>query len=392
MRSRECEDAINDALRQGNALLKCVSANDVGETHGHQCGFYLPKAMWRSFTPHAPTKGKNSKHPLKITWPDGRVTDSVVTGYFTGTRSEYRLTRFGRDFPWLSHDMVGDLLVLIRNAPGEFTAHVLRSEEDIEDIQAALGVAVNDSWAAFPPDDRPSAETPEQCVQRRFRLLLEGIYEFPDTATLSSETRDALGACLPKFDRAPLDDQLVKLVETEYELFRLVENKICTETISRKFHSVEEFLKAAASLMNRRKARAGRSLENHFAAILRRANIRFDQRARVDGTSEPDILIPGKSAYNDLSYPAEKLCLVGLKTTCKDRWRQVLNEGRRVRRKHILTLQKGISENQLNEMYDAGIILVVPEPYLHLYPRQSPGGILTVEKFVGAVKTMLAQQ
>jgi type II restriction enzyme len=161
------------------------------------------------------------------------------------------------------------------------------------------------------------------------------------------------------------------------------------DQITSKFNSVGEFLKAAASLMNRRKARAGRSLENHFAALLKGAEIPFDQRVRIDGTSEPDILIPGKAAYENPNYPADKLCLLGLKTTCKDRWRQVLNEGHRVKSKHILTLQKGISVNQLNEMHDSGITLVVPEMYRRAYPAASRMKILTIENFVGTVKSTL---
>ena len=61
--------------------------------------------------------------------------------------------------------------------------------------------------------------------------------------------------------------------------------------------------------------------------------------------------------------------MIGLKTTCKDRWRQVLNEGRRVKAKHILTLQQGITGNQLKEMQEAGVSLVVPKPLHNKYPE-----------------------
>ena len=389
MLSTQCEQAVDDALRYGNALLKFISANDVGQTQAHQCGFYLPKAMWEFFTPHGPNRGRNSKHQVAITWPDGRVTESVVTWYGRRTRAEYRLTRFGKNFPWLAHDMVGDMLVFVRKAPGEFLAYVLRTEEDIEELQSALALEINDSWAAFPSTNRRPAETPDECIDRQFSGLLATFPVFPDTTTLSAATRRALEACLPAFEKRPLDDQLVRLVEGEYALFQMVENKVCRDQITHKFSSVAEFLKAAASLMNRRKARAGRSLENHFATLLKGAQVPFEQRVRIDGTAEPDILIPGKAAYENAGYPAEKLCLLGLKTTCKDRWRQVLNEGRRVKNKHILTLQQGISVNQLNEMHDSGITLVVPDSYRRAYPTGSRMTILTVEKFVETVKSML---
>lgn len=63
---------------------------------------------------HAPSpkKGRNDKHPVSILWQDGLITDSMITWY-GAAKHEYRLTRFGHDFPFLNADMVGDLLVLI---------------------------------------------------------------------------------------------------------------------------------------------------------------------------------------------------------------------------------------------------------------------------------------
>jgi type II restriction enzyme len=390
MISAQCEQAVAAALEYGNALLKFISANDCGLTRGHQSGFYLPKAVWKSFTPHPPELGKNSKHKVFIKWPDSRETESVITGYGQRTRSEYRLTRFGRGFPWLSHDMVGNLLVLIRQMPDRFTAYVLQTEEDIEEIQATLGLEITESWAVFPSGTYLPTETPDDCVQRHLQDFLDTFNQFPDTATLSAAARQTMEECLSQFGDLPLDDQLIRLVEGEYRLFRMVEDKICRDQIARPFTSIDEFLSTAATLMNRRKSRAGRSLENHFSAILKNAHIPFEQRVRIDGTAEPDILIPGKAAYENPDYPADKLCLLGLKTTCKDRWRQVLNEGHRVKNKHILTLQRGISANQLNEMQKSGITLVVPDAYRQAYPTDSRMNILTVETFVGTVRRMLA--
>lgn len=42
--------------------------------------------------------------------------------------------------------------------------------------------------------------------------------------------------------------------------------------------------------------------------------------------------------------------MLGVKSTCKDRWRQVLSEAKRIDNKHLATLEPGISENQTAEM------------------------------------------
>src|SRR5512142_1963088 len=101
MPSPLCERAVEDATGHGNAILKFISPNDTGLTGSHQCGFYLPKSVWRMYSPHPPERGRNDEHNVRILWQNGRVTDSRVKWYGVGTRSEYRLTRFGRDFPFL---------------------------------------------------------------------------------------------------------------------------------------------------------------------------------------------------------------------------------------------------------------------------------------------------
>src|SRR5205814_1951722 len=72
----------------------------------------------------------------------------------------------------------------------------------------------------------------------------------------------------------------------------------------------------------------------------------------------------------------------------KDRWRQVLNEGKRIPKKHILTIQPGISLNQLNEMSAADVTLVVPKRLHKEYPQGSGTRILTLEEFVSAIRAL----
>jgi hypothetical protein len=84
--------------------------------------------------------------------------------------------------------------------------------------------------------------------------------------------------------------------------------------------------------------------------------------------------------------------MVGVKTTCKDRWPQVLKEAKRVAEKHLLTLQKGMGVKQLKEMRAANVTLVVPQAYHKFYPPYSKTGVqlMTVQEFIDKVKTALA--
>lgn len=386
MPSPLCERAIEDALREGNALLKFISPNDVGLTGSHQCGFYLPISVWEMFTPNPPERGQNAEHEVNVTWPDGRVTQSRVKWYGVGTRREYRLTRFGRDFPWLAADTLGDLLVLIPKSHTEFAAYVLDQDEDIEEIQAALGVQAFERWGLY-QHGAPRVETENECLEREFRDFAAPLIDFPEGVLFSARTRQILQMCLDNFESFSPDEVLIKSVETEYRLFQTVERQICQPEVTRLFRSVDDFLQTAARIMNRRKARAGRSLENHVEYLLNEAGIPHKMRPKIDG--KPDIIIPSEDAYNDPNYPVERLFIVGVKTTCKDRWRQVLNEGRRVPGKHILTTQKGISSAQLEEMHTANVTLVVPQKLHSDYPAARNITIMNLEGFLGSVRDRL---
>ncbi len=386
MASPLCEKAVSEALHYGNAILKFISPNDVGVTGGHQCGFYLPKSVWQMFTPDSPTKGRNAKHQVSILWQDGRETKSVVTWYGTKTRAEYRLTRFGHDFPFLVADTVGDLLVLIPKSADEFLGYVFDLDEDIEEIIAALGVQPFEHWAMY-RNGAPAFEDKNDCLEKQFYEFAKKFTHFPPSIEFSNASRQMLVHCYRELAKLSLDEKLLEYTATEYRLFQVVERQICQAEIGRLFKDVEDFLKTAASIMNRRKARAGRSLENHVDNLLLEAGLPHQMQPKIDG--KPDIVIPDEKAYYSKNYPSKKLFIVGVKTTCKDRWRQVLNEGSRVKNKHILTLQPGISSNQLNEMHSAGVTLIVPKRLQKDYPKEHKLKILTLEDFVGSVNKVL---
>jgi hypothetical protein len=385
------EHAVEDARKHGKALLKFISANDVGLTGGHQYGFYLPKAVWQWFAPFGPEKGRVDKADVEVTWPDGLVTHSAVTWYGKETRSEYRLTRFGRGFPWLSHDLVGALLVLIPKSVDEFIAYVLESEEDIENVQAALDVYVVERWAFYLADAQVE-ESADACVNRLCHAFAEVVKVFPATREISLKAREIVFACISGIAQKGSDEQLLEFVRNELVLFRMIERKLFEGEVRRQFETIEDFIATALSILNARKSRAGRALENHVEFLLREAELPFDVRARVEGTT-PDILLPGKKAYDDAArgrYPREKLIMVGLKTTCKDRWRQVLNEAPQIPTKHILTLQEGISPRQLEEMHRSNVVLVVPQGLHGRYPAEREITLLAVEEFIARAREILS--
>ncbi len=389
MASPLAELAISDALYHGRALLKFMSPNDVGTTGSHQAGFYLPKGAWEMYTPHAPLDGRNDKHAVTIHWEGTRETKSVVTWYGTGTRSEYRLTRFGRNFMFKDDYFVGSLLVLVPVDISNFRAHVLDIDEDILEAQVALGVEIVSGWGIY-DRTQPAIEEQDECLRHRLHEFMAGIDDFPSGDEFSEETRMALIDCVPGFINLSADEKIIKGRDTEYELFKLVEQSICGPIVERGFRSIDEFVSVANSITNRRRSRAGRSFENHIRFTLRDAEIPFEHQPDVDG--RPDFIIPSAAPYNDYDYPVDRLFVIGAKTTSRERWRQLLDEGRRVRSKYFMTLQPNMSNRQFDAIVDADVRLVVPESLHTGYPIGAirSNELLSVHRFIDMVRESLA--
>ena len=95
---------VNEALDSINkaelAFCKFISANDAGKTGAHQEGFYIPKNSYSLAFDTPGVKGENKEHFVKIKWQSDFETTSRFIYYGNGTRNEYRLTRFGKGFPF----------------------------------------------------------------------------------------------------------------------------------------------------------------------------------------------------------------------------------------------------------------------------------------------------
>jgi hypothetical protein len=188
------------------------------------------------------------------------------------------------------------------------------------------------------------------------------------------------------------DARLVRRRDCEFEIFRSVEEAVELPAIKQGFQSVDQFIARAQTILQRRKARSGRSLELHTREVFIEEGLRegseFEHQPESDPGKRPDFLFPSAERYRDAAFPHTRLRMLAVKTTCKDRWRQILNEADRIPRKHLLTLQEGISEGQFREMTAAGVQLVVPRPLIAAYARSVQPHLQTIESFIADVRLL----
>lgn len=382
---RSYSEAAIQAVNMGKrAFCKMLSANDTGKTGGHQSGIYIPKTAVSILFDVPGKRGENKKKYVKIRWQNDFTTDSVFTYYGKGTRNEYRITRFGRGFELLQEKHTGDLFVFVQLDAEDYEGFLLSSEDDIDAFLNYFGMSPADTGLIEKQRDSADSE-----MERRMAQFIAVMgTSFPETKRMSEEARSIFDAVYnerQKIIQNP-DERLLDWIQTEYVLFRKIEDALYGDKVYHGFDSMDTFIAVANSILNRRKSRAGKSLENHLAAIFDGNSLSYDAQLRSEGHKTPDFIFPGGDVYHDMSFDFHKLVFLGAKTTCKDRWRQVITEADRIPVKHLFTLQQGISEAQMEEMKTENVVLVVPKAYIKNYPAPYKKDIMDLQTFIAYVK------
>lgn len=382
------DQAINSVLNSEQSFCKFLSANDTGATGGHQSGILISKsAECMLFSPQQLGQGGILKRIVKIKWQDDFVTESSFTYY--ESKNELRITRFGRRFPFLYPDQTGALFVLTRQDEENYSGYFLETEEEIEEFLNAFGISPIETNRLI------DTEKAGMLLGKRESLAIKDFIDcltvdFPASEVMSAASRSIENKVYDRIGdiQADPDRKLIAWINMEYKLFKSLEHERYKNLIFERFSSVDEFVKVANIVLNRRKSRAGKSLEHHLAAIFDGNNLEYSAQAVTEGKKRPDFIFPSQGAYHNAAFPVERLVSLAAKTTCKDRWRQVINEADRLKEKpkFLCTLQQGISGAQMDEMQDQNVILVVPQPYIKSYPADRQGRIWTLARFVRYVK------
>lgn len=369
------------------AFYRYITANDTGATGAHQAGFYIPKCAACLLFDTLGVKGGNKSRYVKIKWQDDFETDSRFIYYGSGTRNEYRITRFGRNFPFFSDDNIGDLLVLVKLNEDEYRGYVLETSEEIEAFFSYFNLSPDSSNQLI---QTQRTITPDERILQLYQEFVERYATFPETRIMADGARQCYETAYSRSVEEKLsnpDKVLLDWIHSEYELFRLFEDKIYSFVRTTPFPSIDAFVRSANEILNRRKARAGKSLEHHLASLFHSNELVFEEQAVTEMNKKPDFLFPGGEFYNNMIFPIDGITVLGAKTTCKDRWRQIISEANRVDEKYLFTLQPGISSNQLREMEEARVKLVVPQTHIEYFPVEYREKIGSLKNFISMVKS-----
>ncbi|HEY0795992.1 MAG TPA: type II restriction endonuclease [Acidisarcina sp.] len=387
--------------------IKTLSAVEAEPVSSNQHEFNGVKALRRLLGDQRQTF-KATFIYLSDNDPDPLVDDGYLTWYDSRENIASRSAEYRLYFPQTTVSVCaaeGDLLVIARKPDGNLLAIIAQGGSTItSQILWLFGIEAP-SLTGF--SIREALETDQDRIHFASGLILEqlGIVPevpdaprsyldtmlakfggvFPSTNIFSAYARSTLPEINP-ISSDP-DTALMAWMEREEILFRTLEKHLLADRLQKGFvDDVDGFIAFSLKVQNRRKSRSGYALENHFEAIFKANVIRYERGAKTEDRSKPDFLFPGSSEYKDRGYDATLLTMLGAKTTCKDRWRQVLAEANRIEIKHLLTLEAAISRNQTKEMQDHRIQLVIPRSLHATYAVEQQQSLMDVQSFTTMVK------
>lgn len=333
-----------------------------------------------------------------FTFYDARAASYQKTG-----RSEWRLYYSGDIF---SNCKIGDLLIILKKPSGSFQGlilpqdsrlvelfinifkidpeklinsfitvepKILVSDLSVVDIQFLEELDIN----VLIPEDKFYSNLAEVELDN----VAEDSSIFPSTARMAEITYHHVGQ-----NFTDPDDFLIKLIEFETQLFYAIEKILLDKKLSTHFKSTEEFISYSLSVQNRRKSRMGYSLQNHLANVFTKSGLLFQTQKMTEGKNKPDFIFPGIDEYHDANYPVQMLTMLAAKSTCKDRWRQILTEANRIEHKHLCTLDQLLTLEQVNEMKTHHVFLVIPNKIALKYGPNSKSSFLSLASFVDIVR------
>ena len=325
----------------------------------------------------------------RVTWYDTRVEQPHRSAEY---RLYYRrnaiteLLRMG-DFCLIGMQPSGTLLIAIArpNSSDEYRLrHLFGMQQPLDRWlvdsfikESRINLATRQILEAF------GVESDQDLTLDVDQLLTKFNKTFPTTKVFSKYARDTLPNPISAIDDP--DSALESWMEHEEILFRALERSIVKEKLVTGFAEVDDFISFSLSVQNRRKSRVGHALENHLSAVFDANAIRYERGARTENNSRPDFLFPGSQEYHDAEIGSPPLRMLGAKTTCKDRWRQVLTEAAKIPDKHLFTLETAISQNQLQEMHGSSLVLVSTPAVLATY-QAPPGMTICLHDFIKIVK------
>ena len=204
-----------------------------------------------------------------------------------------------------------------------------------------------------------------------------------------SATIDYIGSDVLSCPSQFIDVFMERAEEIYFEQERQAIQEVIRETygesgIEQLIEELDLLMDFFMSVFQSRRARAGRALETAISILFWHYKIPFES-ARING--KPDFIIPSVEAYRD--NPLNCFVLT-TKRKVRERWRQIVTEGARIRVFHLFTLDTDLSNDTIREMSQNGVKLVTTAKIKEDHYADN-SNVITIEEFIDSAIKQIAR-
>lgn len=382
-------------------FVKRLQANDTLATGSHQAGPYLPKDFLFGVFPQL--KDAEAENPrvgfdvyidsqsdyrrVQAIWYNGRLHGK--------TRNETRITGFGGgQSDLLDPESTGTIAVLAFRLGADPSCHVWVCRDDTEcDLVEAHVGRVDPGTPVIRAEQ--SGGDPARFLSARKRVAgLDGMRphgrdDSGDDANIAPPSVADLvrrSAELQVLAAQPVDTRLLRRHESFIELYRQSEHDLYTERLKTGFSDISSLLETAERIRQARQTTGDDGLALQLRQLLQEEELTegqdFSFRPDFGSDRTPDFIFPAVTSGNG---PSRATTVLLVEPAIRDRWKAAV-EGTGMSVVHILTLQRGTSRAQFDEMTAAGAVLVVPARLHDTYPAEIRSQLVTLESFIADVR------
>ncbi|MCY4355998.1 MAG: type II restriction endonuclease [Gammaproteobacteria bacterium] len=211
---------------------------------------------------------------------------------------------------------------------------------------------------------------------------------FPNTLEFSSFVRETL----PKIDEVGDPDKtLLTWVQQDGRLSQRLERQILAPLIKESFWNQKEldfdkFLELSINVINQRESHVSEAFGHHLAHIFTSNKLKFERQTVTGSLDKNTFLFPDEVSQNDGVLGSIRLTILGVKSTCKDRWVQAMYEAARIQKNYLVTIEPGISESQTEEMKAQNLQLIVPRQLHATYRDSQRQWLMDVKEYIHMVR------
>jgi hypothetical protein len=371
-------------------FAKILSRNDsswADDRGKHQAGPYVPSDIRQQFFPALKqgSKGHIFETFIQTHWPQAQCYKESRLVHYSNKGPETHLT----GVPKSVFQKLGpaSLLVIWKESSAYVCLIFDSAEESYELALDLLGVSPEFVSGIIRPSKVGHLE---ELLSELIRAAETGQlgelvnrFKLPSTKDMANAAADRYIAenklsSLNPFELPRPGDTIADIIEIEYKRFQHLELKLRVAQIAqlllaRRIHDggtkaaikallggFEELLAIFKSVRGSRSTRAGTSFELHLRRLLIDGQIPHSYQPVLDKRS-PDFVLPTITFFEDQQRDRNAALVLTAKTTTRERWQQIFNEGRKRDVWFLASLDRTISQSVLDDLKKKDVFLVVPE-------------------------------